>query len=170
MELLTTRTVKSILLPGGAILLATTLLLGTQWVSLSPSGVNFFYYAVFIAAGLLAWRFHSTRILFSAIVLLLAHHAMEFFAQGRIVSAGPGRIAFEAVALLIPLNFILLTLFPERGSEDRTLGWFLALLFFESVFVAAVSRPGLPAPSFLHWSLIPSYHWRVPQPALLVFI
>jgi diguanylate cyclase (GGDEF)-like protein len=170
MELLTKRTVKSVLLPGGAILLAPVLLLRTDWVSLSPSGVTFFYYAVFIAAALLAWRFHSTRILFSAVVLLLGHRAVEFFAQGRIVSVGPGRVAFEAVALLIPLNFILLTLFPERGSEDRTLGWFLALLFFESVFVAATSRPGQPVPGFLHWSLIPSYHWRVPQPALLVFL
>jgi diguanylate cyclase (GGDEF)-like protein len=169
MELLTKRTVKSILLPGGGILLAAVLLLGTDWASLSPSSVNFFYYAVFIAAVLLAWRFHSTRILFSAVVLLLGHRAAEFFAQGRMVSAGPGRVAFEAVALLIPLNFILLTFFPERGSEDRTLGWFLALLFFESVFVAAISRPSQPVPGFLHWSLIPSYHWRIPQPALLVF-
>jgi diguanylate cyclase (GGDEF)-like protein len=170
MELLTQRTVKSILLPGGAIVLAAALLLGTDWASLSPSSVNFFYYAVFIAAAALAWRFHSTRILFSAVVLLLGHRAVEFFGQGRIVATGPGRIAFEAVALLIPLNFILLTLFPERGSEGRTLGWFLALLFFESIFVAAVARPGMPAPGFLHWSLIPSYHWRVPQPALLFFI
>jgi diguanylate cyclase (GGDEF)-like protein len=170
MELLTQRTVKSILLPGGAILLGAVLLLRTDWASLSPSSVSFFYYAVFIAAALLAWRFHSTRILFSVVVLLLGHRAVEFFAQGRMVSAGPARIAFEAVALLIPLDFILLTFFPERGSEERTLGWFLALLFFESVFVAAVSRPDQPVPGFLHWSLIPSYHWRVPQLALLVFM
>jgi diguanylate cyclase (GGDEF)-like protein len=169
MELLTPRTLKSILLPGGALVLTAFLLLGTDWLSLSPASINFFYYAVFIAAALLAWRFHSTRILFSAVVLLLGHHAVEFFAQGRIVSAGPGRVAFEAVALLIPLDFVVLTFFPERGSEHRTLGWFLALLFFESVFVAAVSRPG-PLPDFLHWSLIPSYNWRVPQPALLVFV
>ncbi len=170
MDLLNRRTVKSILFPGGPIVLAALLLLGKDWAWLSPSSINFFYYAVFVAAAALAWRFHSTRILFSAVVLLLAHRAVEFFAQGHMVATGPGRIAFEAIALLVPLNFILLTLFPERGSEDRTLGWFLALLFFESVFVAAVARPGLPAPGFLHWSLIPSYHWRVPQPALLLFV
>src|SRR5258708_3321735 len=81
MELLTRRTVKSILLPGGAIVLASVLLLGRDWSSLSPSSVNFFYYAVFIAAALLAWRFHSTRILFSAVILLLGHRAVEFFAR-----------------------------------------------------------------------------------------
>lgn len=169
MEFLNQKTVKSILLPGGGIVLAAVLLLGTNWSALSLTNINFFYIAVFVAAGLLSWRFHSTRILFSAVILLLGHHAMESYAQGQIASAGAGRIAFEAVSVLIPLNFILLTLFPERGSENRTLGWFLALLFFESVFVAAVSRPG-PVPDFLHWSLIPSYRWRVPQPALLVFV
>jgi|SRR5450631_678594 diguanylate cyclase (GGDEF)-like protein len=169
MEFLSQRTVKSILLPGGGIVLAAVLLLGTNWSALSAANINFFYIAVFIAAALLSWRFHSTRIVFAAVILLLGHHAMESYAQGQIASAGAGRIAFDAVALLIPLNFIVLTFFPERGSEDRTLGWFLALLFFESVFVAAVSRPG-PEPEFLHWSLIPSYHWRVPQPALLIFV
>jgi len=149
--------------------MAAALLLQTGWPSFSPSGVNFFYYAVFIAAGALAWRFHSTRILFSAVILLLGHRAVEFFEQGRMVATGPGRTAFEAVALLVPLDFILLTFFPERGSENRTLGWFLALIFFESVFVAAIARPGIPAPGFLHWSLAPSYPWHVPQPGLLLF-
>lgn len=170
MDLLNRKTLKSMLFPGGAIVLAATLLLGTNWPSLSPAGINFFYYAVFIAAALLAWRFHSTRILFSAIILLLGHHTMESFAHGQIASAGSGRIAFEAVALLIPLNFMVLTFFPERGSEGRTLGWFLALLFFESVFVAVVSRPSQPVPGFLHWTLIPDYHWRLSQPALLAFM
>ena len=169
MALLTRKTVKSILLPGGAIVLAAALLLETGWLALTPAGINFFYYAVFIAAAVLAWRFHSTRILFSTVVLLLGHRAVEFFGQDRIAATGPGRIAFEAVAILVPLNFIILTYFPERGSEDRTLGWFLALLFFESVFVAAIARPAMPA-GFLHWSLIPNYHWRVPQPALFFFI
>jgi diguanylate cyclase (GGDEF)-like protein len=170
MEFLTKKTVKSILLPGGGIVLAAALLLGTGWSLLSPANINFFYYAVFAAAALLSWRFRSTRILFAAVVLMLGHHAMESFAHGQIASAGSGRIAFEADALLIPLNFIVLTFFPERGSEGRTLGWFLALLFFEAVFVAAISGSGQPVPGFLHWSLIPDYHWRVPQPALLAFM
>src|SRR5207244_423472 len=38
------------------------------------------------------------------------------------------------------------------------------------VFVAAASRAEQPAPAFLHFSLFSSYHARLPQPALLVFI
>src|SRR6266550_8717740 len=106
MDFLNKRTINSVLLPGSLILLGAVLVLESGFVPLSPSGVNFFYYAVFIAAGLLAWRFHSTRVLFSVIVLLLGHHALEFLSQGRGTATGPGRIAFEAVALLLPLNFI----------------------------------------------------------------
>ncbi len=170
MEFLSKRTVQFIFLPGGLILLGAVLLLDTGWITVSGSGVTFFYYAVGIAAGLLAWRFHSTRLLFSVIVLLLAHHSVEFFAQGHTVSTGPGRTAFEAVALLLPLNFAFLTFFPERGSEGRTLTWFLALLFFESVFVAVAARPEQPMPAFLHFSLIRSFHYPLPQPALLAFV
>jgi diguanylate cyclase (GGDEF)-like protein len=170
MEFLNKRTIQFIFLPGGFILLGAVLLLDTGWITVSGSGVTFFYYAVGIAAALLAWRFHSTRILFSVIVLLLAHHAVEFFAQGHTVSTGPGRTAFEAVALLLPLNFAFLTFFPERGSEGRTLTWFLALLFFESVFVAVAARPEQPMPIFLHFSLIRSFQYPLPQPALLAFV
>lgn len=169
MEFWSKRTLKSVFVPGGFVLLGALLLLNGQWPPLPATGINFFYYGVFIAALLLAWRFHSTRVLFSSVVLLLAHHAIEWYGQGRVVSAGPGRVAFEVVALLIPLNFIFLTFFPERGSEDRTLFWFLALLFFESVFVAALARPDQPS-AFLHFSPIDGYHARVPEPALLVFI
>ena len=170
MDFLNKRTIKSVLLPGGVILLGAVLLLESGLVPLSPSGVNFFYYAVFIAAGLLAWRFHSTRILFCVIILLLAHHAIGFIAQHAEGAKAPPRIAFEAVALLIPLDFIFLTFFPERSNEGRIWSWFLLLLFFESVFVAAVSRVDQPAPAFLHFSLLRSQHFRIPQPAMLLLI
>ncbi len=170
MEFLSKRGMQLFLLPGAVILLGAIVVLSAGWTNPSLYGVNFFYYAVFIAVVLLAWRFHSTRILLSTFVLLLAHRAIEFFTGGRILTSGPGRVAFEATALLVPLNFILLSFFPERGSQGRSLFWFLVLLFFESVFVAVVSRPEQPAPGFLHFSPLAAVHSRVPQPALLAFL
>jgi diguanylate cyclase (GGDEF)-like protein len=165
MELLSRKILNSLLFPGGVILLGAVLLLDNKWIALSPAGVSFFYYAAFVAAGLLAWRFHSNRILFSVIVLLLGHHAIQWFASGL-----PARTALEAIALLVPLNFAFLTFFTERGDEGRTLLWFLLLLFFESVFVAAAARPDQAVPGFLHFAFIRTYHPRLPQPALLMFI
>lgn len=164
------RFLQAVFLPGGAILLGAFLLLNPGLVNPSVYGVRFFYYAVFIAALLLSWRFHTTRIFLSAIVLLLAHRALEFFSQGHVVASGPGRVAFEAIALLLPLNFILLTFFPERGYPGRSLSWFLILLFFESVFVAAIARPEQPAPAFLHAAPVSAIHSHLPQPALLLFV
>jgi diguanylate cyclase (GGDEF)-like protein len=161
---------QSFFIPGGAIMAGAILLLQPGWVNLSVPGVRFFCYAVFIAAVLLAWRFHSTRIFLSAVVLLLAQRAIEFLTHDRIAISGPGRVAFEAIAIFIPLNFILLAFFPERGSKGDSLFWFFALLFFESVFVAVASRPGQPAANFLHFSPIASLHTRVPQPAVLMFL
>jgi diguanylate cyclase (GGDEF)-like protein len=170
MDFLTRRTLKSVLLPGGAILLGAIVLLKPGLIAYPPLGISFFYYAVFVAAALLAWRFHSTRILFCVVVLLLAHHALVFFGQGQLAGAGPPRLAFELVALLVPLDFVLLTFFPERGTKGRTLLWFLVLLFLESVLVAAIARPDQPTLGFLHARLINDYHLHLTQPSLLLFI
>lgn len=172
MELLTQRALKSFLLPGGAILLGAALLLGPGWIAFSPVGISFFYYAVFVAAALLAWRFHCTRILFCTVVLLLAHLGIKSFAQGQLAGPGTGLVAFELAALFLPLDFILLTFFPERGTEGRTLFWFLALLFLESVMVAAIARPDQTAPAFLHahFIVIHRYHLHLTQPSLALFV
>jgi len=166
-------TLKFLFVPGGILLLAAVLLLSGGLLSLSAAAVDFYYYAVFCAGILLAWRFHSSRVLFALITLLLAHHAIEFFSAGRAVSVGPGRIAFEAIALLLPLNFIVLSLAPERGLTVPAISPRLALLFVESVFVAILCRPGETAsPGFLHMALLSRslFHWtRIPQLDLLAF-
>jgi len=100
----------------------------------------------------------------------MSHHAIVSYAQGQFAGPGVSRIAFESVALFVPLDFILLTFFPERGREGRTLVWFLLLLFIESVIVAVLGRPDQPTPGFLHFSLIHNYSLHLTQPSLLAFI
>ena len=75
-----------------------------------------------------------------------------------------------AVACLIPLDFVLLPLFPERGTEGRSLFWFLVLIFLESVFVAVVARPDQPLPSFLDFAFLRPSNSRVPQTAVILFV
>jgi GGDEF domain-containing protein len=166
-------TLKSLFVPGGILLLAAAVLLSGGFLSISAAAVDFYYYAVFIAGILLAWRFHSSRVLFALIMLLLAHRAIDFFSAGRVVSAGPGRIAFEAIALLLPLNFIALSLGRESGLSIPAITPWLVCLFLESVFVAVICRPGATAsPAFLHVAFLGRslFHWtKIPQPALLAF-
>ena len=155
------RILRPLLLPGGVILLLAAGLLEGGLLSISASAVSFYYFSVFAAGILLAWRFHSSRVMFALISLFLAHRAIEFFSTGRTPSSGPGHIALEATALLLPLNFIAFSLPPERGLSLPAISSRLALLFFESVLVAVICRPGTTSgPAFLN----PDFFGRNPSP------
>jgi diguanylate cyclase (GGDEF)-like protein len=134
------RTWKAWLVPGGLLLaLAATLVNSSLFSSIAPS-LAFYYVAVFAAGLLLAWRFNSSRILFSLLVLLLAHRAVDFFSAGQ-AHTGPGRMAVELAALLVPLNFIVFATMRERGLIVAGIAPRFGLLFLESIFFAVLCRP-----------------------------
>jgi diguanylate cyclase (GGDEF)-like protein len=105
----------------------------------APS-LSFYYVAAFAGGLLLAWRFNSSRILFSLLSLLLAHRAVDFFAGGK-VHSGPGHTAVILAALLVPLNFAVFALMRERGFIIAGIAPRFGLLFLESVVVAVACRP-----------------------------
>jgi diguanylate cyclase (GGDEF)-like protein len=119
--------------------LAAALVNSTLFIQVAPS-LAFYYVAVFAGGLLLAWRFNSSRVLFSLLVLLLAHRAVDFFSEGQI-HAGPGRTAVALAALLIPLNFIVFAAMRERGLVIAGIAPRFGLLFLESVIFAVLCRP-----------------------------
>ena len=119
--------------------LAAGLANSSVFIQLAPS-LGFYYLAAFAAGLVLAWRFNSSRLLFSLLTLLLAHRAVEFFASGT-VRTGPGRAALMLAALLVPLNFIVFALSRERGLVIAGIAPRAGLLFLESVVVAVACRP-----------------------------
>jgi diguanylate cyclase (GGDEF)-like protein len=134
------RTWKAWLVPGGLLLaLAAALVNSTLFIQVAPS-LAFYYVAVFVGGLLLAWRFNSSRVLFSLLVLLLAHRAVDFFSHGQI-HGGPGRTAVALAALLIPLNFIVFAAMRERGLVIAGIAPRFGLLFLESVIFAVLCRP-----------------------------
>jgi diguanylate cyclase (GGDEF)-like protein len=162
---------KPVLIPGGILLALAALLLQGGLFSISQAAVSFYYGAVFIVGVLLAWRFHSGRVFFTLASLLLAHRSIEFFCNGQIAASGPGRIAVEAVTLLLPINFIILACIRERGFSLPALTPPLGLLFCESIFIAVICRPGAnTGPAFLHPALLGGDHSAaIPKLALLTF-
>jgi diguanylate cyclase (GGDEF)-like protein len=170
-DLWSLKTLKSLILPGGMLLLAAGVVFQGAFGFIPAAAINFYYYAVFGAGLLLAWRFHSSRLLFAFLTLLLAHRAVEFFSGSRVAMLGPGRIALEAVAFLLPLNFIIFSVWREWGLVVPALFPRLGLLFFESVFVAIICRPGeTTAPAFLHPGFLNVFSLaRIPPLALLAF-
>jgi len=134
------KTWKAWLVPGGLLLgLVAALVNSPVFGQLAPS-LGFYYVAVFAAGLFLAWRFHSSRILFSLLTLLLAHRAVDFFSGGRTAN-GPGHMAVVLAAVLIPLNFIVFALMRERGLVIAGIVPRAGLLFLESVVVAVLCRP-----------------------------
>ncbi len=160
-------------MPGGALLLCAVIIVATGVLRISVGALQFYFYALIFAGGLLAWRFHSSRILFALITLLLAYRAIDFFSPGRPALSGPGHIAFEAVAFLIPLNFIFVSFVRERGFAIPAIASRIALLFFESVFVAVISRPGeRSAPALIHNPIVglgPNHWTPLPELGLITF-
>src|SRR5208282_5971182 len=139
------RTWKAWLVPGGLLLaLAAALVNSSLFVQVAPS-LHFYYVGGFAAGLLLAWRFNSSRILFSLLVLVLAHRAVDFFAAGPTQTAyvhdGPGRSAVALAALLVPLNFIVFAQMRERGLIIAGIAPRFGLLFLESVVFAVLCRP-----------------------------
>jgi len=164
---------KSLLLPGAVLVAAAVAILESGWPALSASAVNSYYYVAFGTGIFLAWRFHSSRVLFTLLTLLLGHRAMEFFATGAGAAAGPGRTSFEVVSLLLPLNFIIFSELRERGFTIPALAPRLALLLAESVLVTILCRPEQSGPpAIFHFALLPRswLAWTaIPQPALALF-
>ena len=128
-------------------MLAVATGLQTGLLSLALPSLTFLYYAAMAAGLLLAWRFHSSRIFFAVIVLLLAQQAIVLFASGHFPVAGAGRTALVAVAVLVPLNFAGISLMRERGFGSSGTAAILMVLFAQSVVVGVLcsSSPGLPA-------------------------
>jgi diguanylate cyclase (GGDEF)-like protein len=160
--------------PGGVLLVAAAFVLQTNWLPISSQAIDFYYYAVFGAGVLLAWRFHSSRVIFALLTLLLAHRAIQFFSASQLLPAGPGHIAFESTALLLPINFLAFSIAAERGFAVPALASRLGLLFCESVFVAVICGPGeTSSPRFMRATLLNSHLFertKIPQLALLAFV
>lgn len=164
---------KPVVFPAGVVLLVAALLLHADMLAISTTAVTSYYYAVFLAGLLLATRFHSIRVLFSLVVLLLGHRALEFFSGGKSAHAGPSRTAFELLAILIPINFLVLTWMRERGMKVPAIAPRLAILLAQAIVVTLVCRPGLPGePGVLSYPILGRgmLEWtKVPQLAVLAF-
>src|ERR1700677_2595945 len=105
---------KSLLTPA-LWLVAVAVLLHTGLLAPGLAVVTFAFYAALLAGLLIAARFHSSRIFCSLLVLFLAERAVSYFSGGHLAGSGSARTAIAAVGLLLPLDFVLLSLQREKG-------------------------------------------------------
>ena len=161
-------TLKSLAVPGGVLLLGVALLLYSGWLTLTLPALSFLYYCALIGGMLLAWRFHSSRSFFALLVLFLAQGALALFVEGPVSPGTPAWHALEAVAVLLPLDFVLIALMQERGFSVPAAAPVGLILFVQFVIVAVLSRAAgqLPStPARVHHLALP-----VPLPSYVLVV
>ncbi len=160
------------LLPGGVLLLAATMLPSLAALRDSlPALLPVYFYVVFGVGILLAWRFDRSRLVLALLVLALADGALLRFAGNR--AAESGRVVFDAVALLLPLNLAALSWIAERGLLTPRGLRRAFLLAIQALAVAAISRPALAgSAAWLEHRLVETGVLRaidLPQPAIVAY-
>jgi GGDEF domain-containing protein len=150
----------------GAVLAAAAILV--RWGGLStPVVAEYYSWTSLVAAVGLAWRFRSSRALFTVTVLWMAERSLLM--AGNIDPTASA--AFNLIALLAPLNLVFFELIGECGLGAAALGSGFGILTIESAFVGVLSR--MENAQFASWAaqpLLPGdwFGWtRIPQPALL---
>ena len=141
-------TLKSMLVPGGVMLLAVAGLEYLGWLTLAPASIGFLCYCALLGGMLLAWKFHSSRIFFSLCVLFLSQQAIGLFSSQHALGPG-GLTAVRVLAVLVPLNYVLISLMQERGFTVASAVPVAVFLFVESIVVVVLCRsadavPGTP--------------------------
>lgn len=159
-------TLKSLLIPGGLLLLGVAVLVESGGILPSVSSLRFLYYAALFAGLFVAWRFQSSRIFFALVAVFLAQTAVSFFPTGNLTQNGQAQVAVSAVGLLLPVNLVLCSWVRERGFTVPGLVPSCLVLFVESVAVAVFCQSSSAARLPLHASGSIS----VPLSAWLVFI
>ena len=159
-------------LPEAPIILAALVYTHAKWLQdlLAPLA-PFYPYAVFGAGMLIGWRFHRSRLLFTLLVLALADRTLLHFAAGHGLTRD--RVVFQAIAVLLPLNFAALALTAERGFLTPPGLVRLGLILGQVALVSILDRatPGVTA-ALLHSRLLPGwmFAWTpMADPALLAF-
>jgi len=167
------RRLSVVMLPGGLLLLAALVFLrpGAMPASMHPY-VRAYPYVVAGAGVLLGCLFNRSRVVFAIVAVALADRALLPFAASGTMAAGVGRIIFDAVSILLPLNLAAFAMLGERGIlTAQGLARLVAIL--AQCLAVGVLLPGLPGvPAWLEHRFVHAdlAAWTpVPQPALLAF-
>ncbi len=160
-------------LPGG-LLLALTAFLVKIGILADPHSplVRFYPLAIFAVALSLSAFFLRSRLFFAGLVLTISGAMLCWVAP--FIRPQPAGVVRDAVAILLPINLVVLAFVKERGIISRTGRKRLAILAGQIILVAFCCLPFMAtATSYLQRAFIPAplTTWSgMSQPALLTFL
>jgi diguanylate cyclase (GGDEF)-like protein len=168
------QTLLSFFVPGGVLVLAISLILlrGLPTLTL-PLLVRIYPYVVLAAGIWFGWHFNRSRLIFVIVALALADRFLLIFAEGSGASIGAGRVVYNAVCLLLPLNLVVFSLVKERGFITWHGKWPLGMILFQIIVVTVIGAwKQLGLSPYLEYSFIklPLFNLiPMAQPGLLAF-
>ena len=136
-------------MPGGILLGLGAILAHSGWIVPAAPTVSFLYYSSLLGGVLLGWRFHASRIFFAQLVVLLAW-AIFFVANSQRVTPVSKEYVLIALAVVVPINFLLIAFSEERGFTTSTATPLGLILFAECVVLAVLSGSTTSAPGHPH--------------------
>jgi diguanylate cyclase (GGDEF)-like protein len=73
------------------------------------------YPAVYFISIIQCWRFHRNRMLLALVMLGIVDRVLMHYVGMEVAGEGVGHMVYNVVAVLLPLNLLILGLLPERG-------------------------------------------------------
>ena len=163
------------LVPGGLIFLGALGFLRPsglpQWVQ---GPVHAFPFVVLAFGLFFSWYLSSSRVILALIVLGLADRGLAFFPPADQNVESANHVIFSAVALLVPLNLMALSIIKEEAMSTWRGGLRLPLVLIQPILVLWLAQPGQAGIAHsLQQPLLPAFRmgWTaLPQLALLAFM
>jgi len=162
------RAFRPALAPAAILLAAVLALAAGPALPPSLSGLKTLgpYVVLLLGTGMGAW-FNRGRA-FIALASLLAAYAGYSFALGFGAESFTARAVFTGAAILVPLNFLLTLVFPERGMSHHFNYRWLMLAVAETLFVAWIASAGHSSLSGTVWQdLLDNWLLRSPPAPIL---
>lgn len=168
------RRVYELFIPGGLVLLAALVFLrpGVLPESAAPL-LRVYPYAVAGIGVFLGWYFNRSRVVFGLVILAIADRVLVVLPLALGPEGSTGRTAFNAVALLLPINLAAYSLLSERGLITRRAAARLIPMLGQVLAVGWLwlfRRPELDALLDYRFVGVDLAAWTpISQPALLAF-
>jgi diguanylate cyclase (GGDEF)-like protein len=160
-------------LPGGLLLVFAVILIRLGLLADPNSPLVLFVPLVIYGTGLgLSAYFRRSRLFFATLLIALSGVMLVWVAP--FIPADAARVMSNTVALLLPLNLLILAFLKERGIVSRTGRKRLAIGAVQVIAVAMLCLPLMVKPAeFLQRQFLPPEisDWsHLSQPALLAFV
>ncbi len=162
------RSIVSFFFPAGLMVALSALALRSEAAPMLLA-LHTFSPLIYGAAAFLAWRFHSTRILYGAAALALAEAGLRATAGDPVAAAAVRDMA----AILLPADLVALTFLKEKGFFSRNTLIAGGALGAQVGLTLLLCRPEVQAAELLEARFLPAEALRwsgAPQAALLIFM